>query len=118
MPTTTEEFFADLSRRGHDPLLRRTAGSIRFDFHTAGGPERWLVEIDQGDIAVSRRTRKADCLVQADLAAFDQIIGGTDNAIAALLRGAIYAEGDYQLLALFQRLFPSPAGSARLTTGG
>jgi putative sterol carrier protein len=118
MPTATEDFFADLSRRGHEPLLRRTAGSIRFDLNTNGAPQRWLVEIDHGDVAVSRRTTKADCLVQADMAALDQIIGGTDNAIAAMLRGTIYAEGDYQLLTLFQRLFPGPAGSARRTTGG
>jgi putative sterol carrier protein len=118
MPTVTEEFFAQLSKRDHDPLLRRTTGSIRFDIHTAGAPQRWLVDIDHGDIEVSHRTRRADCLVQGDLAAFEQIIGGSDNATAALLRGTIYAEGDFQLLTLFQRLFPGPAGSARPTTGG
>ena len=34
---------------------------------------------------------------------------GRANAVTAVLRGAMTLEGDWNLLVVFQRLFPSPA---------
>jgi putative sterol carrier protein len=117
MPTATEDFFAELTKRGHEPLLSHTAGSIRFDIGTESRPQWWLVKIDKGDISVSRRQRAADCTVRTAPATFDNIVTGADNATAAFLRGEISAEGDYELLQLFQRVFPGPADSTRPQMG-
>ena len=62
----TTEFFDDLSRRGHDPLLERVTATFRFDLVHGGKTDRWLVTVTKGDLAVSRQNRKADCVLRAD----------------------------------------------------
>ncbi|MEU7826341.1 SCP2 sterol-binding domain-containing protein [Catellatospora sp. NPDC049111] len=111
MPTATDQFFADLAQRGEEPLLRRSSGSIRFDIGAKGHVERWFVTVDHGRFAVSRRNQKADCAVLTDADVFENIVTGEDNAFAALLRGALEAEGDPELLLLFQRVFSGPVRS-------
>lgn len=108
MPTATDTFFAELGRRGHEPLLRRVTGSIRFEIGEGRSVQRWLVDIDHGDVTVSKRARGGDCAVRTDTATFDRILQGSDNTMAAYLRGAIGAEGDPELLMLTQRLFGGP----------
>ncbi|MEV4416024.1 SCP2 sterol-binding domain-containing protein [Catellatospora sp. NPDC049609] len=109
MPTATETFFTELGKRGHEPLLRRVTGSIRFDIGSGRSVQRWVVDIDHGDITVSRRGRGGDCAVQTDTETFDRILEGHDSTMAAYLRGAIGAEGDPELLMLTQRLFSESA---------
>jgi putative sterol carrier protein len=103
----TAQFFAELGRRGHEPLLKGLTGSFRFDV-TGERAEHWLVAVEQGDITVSRRNTKADSVMRADRKDFDAIASGEQNALAATLRGAAVIEGDVGLLAAFQRLFPGP----------
>lgn len=117
MPTATDQFFADLAQRGEEPLLRRSSGSIRFDLGEKGKLERWFVTIDHGTLAVSRRSQKADCSIQADTDVFEDIVTGKDNAFAALLRGALQAGGDPELLLLFQRIFEGPVHSTHPAVG-
>ena len=107
-PTT--EFFAELSSRGHEPLLRKAKGSARFDVRDGRRTERWLLVIDKGDVDVSRRNADADCVVKADRATFDRIVAGELNFMAAGLRAEVSVQGDPQLLVLLQRLFPRPSG--------
>jgi putative sterol carrier protein len=103
----TAEFFAELGRRGHEPLLQKVTATFRFDV-TGERAEHWLVDIKRGDVTVSRRNAKADCTVRADREVFDAIASGQMNALAATLRGATVIEGDIGLLPGFQRLFPGP----------
>jgi hypothetical protein len=103
----TAEFFAELGRRGHEPLLQKLTGTFRFDV-TGRRAEHWLVEVKRGDVTVSRRNAKADCAMRADREVFDAIASGEANALAATLRGAAVIEGDVALLSGFQRLFPGP----------
>jgi putative sterol carrier protein len=121
-PDPTKEFFEELGRRGHEPLLRKATGSARFDLVAGGRTERWLLTIDKGDIRVSRRNAAADCVLRADRASFDRAVTGELNVMAAVLRGEVAVGGDPRLLVLLQRLFPRPdsertqqraAGSAR-----
>ena len=70
------------------------------------------MEIDRGDLAVSHRNAKADCVIRAEKALFDRIATGEENAVAAVLRGAIDIEGNRQLLVIFQRVFPAGPESA------
>jgi putative sterol carrier protein len=103
------EFFDDLARRGHEPLLEKAKGSLRVELTNGKKTDQWLVHFDRGDISVSRRNVKADCVFRTDSKLFGQIVHGKSNAITAVLRGAASAEGDLELLFLLQRIFPAPA---------
>jgi putative sterol carrier protein len=113
MKDPAEEFFDKLNRRGHEPLLQKANGTIRFDMVDGKGKSSWFVAIKKGDVTVSRAKGRADCTFTADKALFEGIMSGEVNAMAALLRGELGIEGDLALLALFQRLFPGPAASAQ-----
>ncbi|HEY1366470.1 MAG TPA: SCP2 sterol-binding domain-containing protein [Gaiellaceae bacterium] len=109
MGDATAEFFADLKQRGHEPRLGSTSGSVRIELTDGGQTERWLVSLDRGDLAVSRRSGAADSTVRAEKAVFDRLVSGELNAVTALLRGEMAAEGNLDVLVLFQRLFPGPS---------
>jgi predicted lipid carrier protein YhbT len=100
-------FFDTLAAREHEPALAKTRGSIRFDLKDGDGrTARWLVSVSKGEVEVSRRTARADCVVRLDRALFVGLVSGERNALASVLRGAIEIEGDASLLVAFQRLFP------------
>jgi putative sterol carrier protein len=113
MTDATAEFFDALVARGHEPLLEKATGAVRFDLKDGKKTDRWLVAVVKGDLAVSRQNLRADCIVTADKSLFDGIASGKTNAMAALLRGAMSVEGDVQLLVHFQRLLPGPSRSRR-----
>jgi len=113
MADPTGEFFDELGRRGHEPLLEKATGTVRFDVKDGKRTDRWLVAITKGDLAVSRRNTGADCVVSTDRALFDGVASGRRNAMAALLRGEMGVEGDVRLLVAFQRLFPGPPRARR-----
>ena len=113
MADSTTQFFDELGRRGHEPLLEKTSGTIRIDLKDGRKTERWLVTIAKGDLAVSRENAEADCVISGDRALFDDIASGKTNAVAAMLRGTIGVEGDAPLLVSFQRLLPGPPPARR-----
>jgi putative sterol carrier protein len=114
MADATTDFFEALASRGPHPELENAKGTVRFDLKDAGKrTARWLVTLENGTAAVSRRNAKADCVVRTDKAVFDRLATGEQNAMAAFLRGAIEVDGDQALLLPFQRLFPAPPGVAR-----
>ncbi|GIH16330.1 glycogen debranching N-terminal domain-containing protein [Rugosimonospora africana] len=110
MGDATDEFFAGLARRQHEPLLTMADGSVRFDIRDNGRTEYWIVRLSNGGITVGRGAADADCIVMADRAVFDTLASGRSNALAAVFRGTVVIEGNPLLLALFQRLFPAPQG--------
>jgi putative sterol carrier protein len=69
-----------------------------------------MLGLDDGDLAVSRSDGDADCVIQADKAAFDKVASGRTNAMAAYLRGALTLDGEPRLLVRLIRLFPDPVG--------
>ena len=105
----TTEFFQELGARGHEPLLEKATGTIRFELTNGKRKARWLVTVKKGDVTVSHANARADCVTRTDQALFEQIVTGEENAMAALLRGALAVEGSPHLLVYFQRLFPGPA---------
>jgi len=118
MADSTAEFFDELGRRGHEPLLEKATGTVRFDLDAGKQTERWFVTVSKGDLAVSRKNVRADCVVSTDRALFDGVASGKTNAMAALLRGAMAVEGDVRLLVAFQRLFPGAAGPQETPPAG
>jgi putative sterol carrier protein len=109
----TTEFFHELGARGHEPLLEKATGTIRFELTNGKRKARWLVTVKKGDITVSHASSRADCVVRTDHELSNQIVTGEVNAMAAMLRGAINVEGKPELLVLFQRLFPGPPDSRK-----
>jgi putative sterol carrier protein len=112
MAEATKEFVEGLARRGHEPLLEHASGTVRLELENGRRKERWLVSIDNGDLSVSRGNGKADCTFAAPKELFEGIASGRVNAMAAILRGAMAIEGNWELLVLFQRLFPGPPRDA------
>ena len=120
MTTATTEFFDQLAQRGHEPLLERATGTVAFDLARRSGTDRWLVTIAKGDLSVSRKNLRPDCIIRTDAELFEGIASGRVNTMAAVLRGAVTVEGDLELAVLFQRVFPGPprSRSTRRTAGG
>jgi putative sterol carrier protein len=108
MKDPTVEFFHELRKRRHEPLLRRVSGTVRFDLDHNGGTDHWLVTVNKGDITVSESDAKADAVVRTDRTWFDRAVAGQANPMAAVLRGAATIEGDVELLVYALRLFPGP----------
>jgi len=113
MSDASERFFDELSRRGREPTLVGVTGEVRFDIVDGKRTRHWLVTIDGGDIAVSRRKGRADCTMRAEVELFDRLASGEDNAMAATLRGALICSGEVDLLLAVQKLFPGPDRAER-----
>jgi putative sterol carrier protein len=107
------EFFEELGQREHEPLLAKVTGRVRFDLVEGGGPDRWLVAVDKGDTTVWHNGGPADCTIRADRALFERLCRGEENAMAAVLRGALVCSGDVELLFAIQRIFPGPPRERR-----
>lgn len=101
-------FFDDLARRGDEPMLRKVTGRVRFDVVEGRRTRVWVVDVDRGTLTVAGEAGPADCTIRGDGAVIDEIVEGRANAMAAVLRGALTCEGDLQLLAAIQRIFPGP----------
>ena len=108
MSDAVVEFFRELGQRGHEPLLVKVTGSVRFDLVDGGRTDRWLVAVDKGDTTVSHQGGQAECTIQAERALFERLCRGEENAMAAVLRGALVCTGDVELLYAIQRIFPGP----------
>jgi putative sterol carrier protein len=102
----TDEFFDGLTRRGHEPLLQKATGTMRFDVTDQGKTAQWTVAVVKGDISVSRENGEVDCVLRADKQVFEGMVSGEINPMAAVLRGTVDVTGDLELIVLFQRLFP------------
>jgi putative sterol carrier protein len=113
MTSATTEFFDTLSKRGHESMLEKVKGTVRFDLTSGKRTERWFVAIDRGDIAVSHKNAAADLVVRGRRNVFDHVATGEVNAMAAILRGVMSVEGDPLVAVLFQRLFPAPPEAAQ-----
>ncbi|HEX2427841.1 MAG TPA: SCP2 sterol-binding domain-containing protein [Gaiellaceae bacterium] len=112
-PDPTARFFEELAARGEEPLLRKASGSTRFDLVDGKRTLHWLVSVDRGKIAVSKKNSSADCVIRTQKAVFDKAASGALNVVAAVLRGDMGVEGDWRLLVRMQRLFPSSPRSLR-----
>jgi hypothetical protein len=108
-----EQFFAEVKGREHEPTLRRISGTVRYELTNGNGhgspngngADTWMISIDKGDLSVAHRTGKADTVVRTDRKLFERIITGRSAAMASMLRGLVFVEGDPELAVLSNRLF-------------
>lgn len=108
---TTTRFFEELDRRGFEPLLAKTSGTLRFDLHEGPQTTHWLLEIDRGNLRVRQEDQEADTVVGTEPRLFDELVTGEENTIAALLRGDMTVSGDLRLVLQIERIFPGPPDS-------
>jgi hypothetical protein len=101
-----EKLAARAAERRVPPALR---GVIRMDVEDAGRTEHWYLTIQKGGVTVGRQGNEPDCVLRGDEATFAAILAGEANMMAAVLRGAIEAEGKVMLLVVLQRFTPSEA---------
>ncbi len=106
-----DAFFANIATRGQIPVLGTTSGTIRFDVSDATSLQHWYVTVRKGEVTVSHKNARADTVCKLDTGLFEDIAEGRRQAMSALLRGALVAQGDLSLLMSFQRLFPGSLGS-------
>jgi SCP-2 sterol transfer family len=106
MPDAVQEFFEELSRRGHEPLLEGVTGTIRFDLETDHRLDRWVLHIEDGDLSVTADGREADSVVFANKALFERIVTGAVGVYAAWVRNELQVERNLRLAFLFRRLMP------------
>ncbi|MEU4779977.1 SCP2 sterol-binding domain-containing protein [Micromonospora sp. NPDC023633] len=117
MRDPTGEFFEAVRRRGHEPLLEKTEGTILFSLSQDHRTNHWFVEIRNGEVRVSREERGADCVARTDQALFDVMVTGRERMRRAWLRNEVMVEGDLMLLARFERIFPGPPGARHPRAG-
>jgi putative sterol carrier protein len=113
MTDATTQFFEELARRDHEPLLEHTSGTLRFDITNGKKIDHWFVTIDKGDVSVSHGGGEADASLVASRALFDALASGKVSPVAAVLRGTLAVEGDESLLVLFRRLLPGPPATKK-----
>ena len=111
MSDATKEFFQELGRHGHERLLRKTNGTIRFDLEHRHGIDHWFVAITNGEVRVSQEDRDADTVIRTDQAFFERLARGEAIPLPAWLRNDITSEGEFRLVVLLERLFPPPPGA-------
>ncbi|WP_443189981.1 SCP2 sterol-binding domain-containing protein [Micromonospora sp. CB01531] len=107
----TTKFFEDLDRRGYEPLLAKTSGTLRFDLHEGAHTTHWLLHIDRGNLRVRQEDQEANTVVGTAPRLFGELVSGRENVIAALLRGDMTVLGDLRLVLQVERIFPGPPNS-------
>ena len=112
MSDLSPDLFKELGRNADPALLRKAAGTVRFDLENGKRVEHLLFRIDKDGVSVSRKNAPADCVARGNEAIFARIATGEANAFAAVLRGEVVVDGDVRLLLLAQRLFTTPRGAA------
>ncbi|WP_165823212.1 SCP2 sterol-binding domain-containing protein [Micromonospora globispora] len=111
MSETTRKFFDALERHGHERVLKKTNGTIRFDLEHDHEVDHWFVEICGGAVRVSQRNSDADAVIRADSAFFDRMVRGEAKPLPAWLRNEITSEGQFRFIVLLERLFAPPPGA-------
>ncbi|MGC4867983.1 SCP2 sterol-binding domain-containing protein [Micromonospora sp. DT53] len=106
MVDATTRFFEDLDRRGYEPLLAKTSGTLRIDLNEGAQTRHWLLRIDHGRLNVSQEEREADTVIGVSPVLFDDIASGREHGLAALLRGDMTVTGDARLVVQVERIFP------------
>jgi putative sterol carrier protein len=118
MAEPTRRFFEALAKKKSEPLLRAVSGTVRCDLEDGERVEHWYVTIKKGDVTISHKRDPADCVVTANLATFEAILGGEMNAMAAILRGLVSVEGRARLLVALQSLFTPSTGASTQEVAG
>lgn len=67
---------------------------------------------DDGKVGIDPVDSEADAVLRADRTWFDRLVTGEERLLPAVLRGEVSLDGSYDLVVLFDRLFPGPPEQA------
>ncbi|HEU0195007.1 MAG TPA: SCP2 sterol-binding domain-containing protein [Gaiellales bacterium] len=107
----TPEFVNDLCAGGPYPALAGIRAVVRFEVADGGPGAGWTLAIADGTVREADGATEADCTLRADASTLEGLASGRVNGTAAILRGALVAEGAPDVLAAVQGLLPGPPGS-------
>jgi putative sterol carrier protein len=107
-----------LAERSRERPITAFNGVVRFDVRDGDRVDEWYLTIAKGVVSVALEGDAPDCVVTGDVVTFDAVLSGKANAMAALLRGALDAQGKVVLLTALQRLFPGSPGAVGLPMAG
>jgi putative sterol carrier protein len=118
MAELDESLLEALAERSRERPITAFNGIVRFDVRDGDRVDEWYLTIAKGVVTVAREGGEPDCVVTGDVTTFDAVLRGKANAMAALLRGALAAQGKFILMTALQRLFPGSPGADGLPTAG
>ena len=118
MAALDQSLLEALAERSHERPITAFNGVVRFDVRDGARVDEWYLTIAKGVVTVGREGGEPECVVAGDVATFDAVLSGKANAMAALLRGALDAQGKFVLLTALQRLFPGSPGAVGLPAAG
>ncbi|MFE9190043.1 SCP2 sterol-binding domain-containing protein [Micromonospora sp. NPDC007208] len=108
--SATSAFFERLTVAGQDPRFSNICGSVRFDIRDGGHLEQWMLDIDHGQMRVTRSGGPATTVIQVSAQLAEAMARGEVNGLAAITRGEIMVDGDLALALRIGRLFPREPG--------
>lgn len=108
MSDPIEVFFDRLAGGGYERLLRKTAGTIRFELTGDDRLDLWHLTIADGRVVVSREAGDADAVIRTDRAFFARMARGEAKPLTAWMRNDITTEGQFRFVVLLERLFAAP----------
>jgi len=118
MTELDESLLEALAERSHERPITAFNGVVRFDVRDGDRVDIWYLTMAKGVVTVAPEGGAPDCVLSGDVATFDAVLSGKANAMAALLRGALEAQGEIVLLTALQRLFPGSPGADGLPAAG
>jgi putative sterol carrier protein len=101
----------DNARQFFESLEARSAGSAKssglkakylFDIDGAG---KWVVDVDNGSVAVREGEEDADATIEASEETFMKIVNGEQNPTSAFMTGKLKVRGDLGQAMKLQQLF-------------
>jgi putative sterol carrier protein len=96
------EFFETLESRVDQSKAKGMTASYKFDIDGAG---TWLVNVDDGKVAVREGDGEADCTISASAETFRKIANREQNPTAAYMSGKLKVKGDMGQAMKLQKLF-------------
>jgi putative sterol carrier protein len=119
MTARVQDLLEALAARSRErPLPTAVDGVLRLDVEDAGRTEEWYLTIRKGVATLAREGGAPDCVLRADAATFVAVLSGEANMMAALLRGALEAEGRMLLLVVLQQLTPGETAGIDVPAAG
>jgi putative sterol carrier protein len=102
MPESPREFFETLESRVDQAKSAGLTATYRFEIDGAG---TWVVDVDNGKVAVSEDGGDADATISTSSETFMKIANGEQNPTAAYMSGKLKVKGDMGQAMKLQKLF-------------
>lgn len=103
MAQSVSEFFETLPTRVDEAKTAGMTNTYRFEIDGAGS---WIVDVENGKVAVSQNgDAEPDCTILASEATFQKLVSGEQNPTTAYMTGKVKIKGDMSAAMKLQKLF-------------